>query len=145
MAHIPEGVQWFIAELVLEITVRGDVRNIVHKNLTLIRATSADDAYDRAFQLGIESEAQYENPTGNFVRIEFRGVSRLNVIYERLEDGAELIYEERVGVDENEIRKLIPPKGSLAVFRPITPSGGPDYSSKEIVDEAEKLLKGSKD
>ena len=135
VAYIPENVRWYLAELVLEITVEGDKRNVVHQNLTLVRASSANDAFAQANQLGIGSETQFENPAGNAVRIAFRGISRLNVVYDKLEHGAELRYDEEIGVPEDDIRQMIPPKESLSIFRKIEPSAGPDYSSKDILDE----------
>ena len=144
MAHIPKNARWFVAELVMEIAVESDARNVLHKNLMLIGAPSADEAYDRATRLGLSSEVQYENPTGKTVRISFRGIRRLDVIHDPLEHGAELLYEEQVQVPENDIRKLIPPKESLAAFRPITLSSGPDYSSREVLDEAAQTIRHSK-
>jgi hypothetical protein len=135
VAYIPEDTQWFLAELVMEITVTGDERTVVHKNLVLVGAHSADDAYQKATELGAQSESRFENPSGNIVRIVFRGVSKLYVIYDHLEHGAELMYEEEIGLTEEEIARLIPPKETLSIFRPVTPSKGPDYSCKEILDE----------
>src|SRR5579884_1320437 len=131
MAHIPENVEWYLAELILEISVSGDERNVVHKNLMLIKASSPDEAYAKAIQLGKQEEDVYENPSHRRVRTVFRGLSKLNVIYEPLEDGAELLFEEIVGVPEQDVRGWVLPKASLAVFRPITSKSGPDYSAKE--------------
>jgi hypothetical protein len=140
MGYIPKDVCWFIAELVLEIRVEGDPRIVLHKNLTLVRAASADEAYAHAIDLGAKSESQYENPSGRSVQIAFRGVSKLNVVHDHMEHGAELLYEELVGVSESEIGRLIPSKESLAIFRAIEPSTGPDYSSREILDEATEQI-----
>lgn len=143
MAYIPEGACWFVAELVMEITVMGDHRNIVHKNLLLVGANSADEAYEKARELGAQSETQFENPSGNTVRIVFRGISKLHVIHDRLEHGAELMYEEEIGLTANEINRLIPPRETLSIFRAITPTEGPDYSSKEILDEVRRDIGNS--
>jgi len=32
MAYIPTDAQWYVAEIVEQITVEGDSRNVVHKN-----------------------------------------------------------------------------------------------------------------
>lgn len=140
MAYISEDTHWFVAELVMDITVAGDQRNVVHKNLVLVSANSADDAYMKATELGAQSETQFENPSGNLVRIVFRGISKLRVVHDPLEHGAELMYEEEVSVTEDEIMRLIPPKETLSIFRAITPSKGPDYSSKEILDEVTREI-----
>jgi hypothetical protein len=139
MAYVPVDAKWYIAELVEEVTVEGDPRNVVHKNFLLIRAGSPEDAYQKATALGRESEASYANPEGKLVRVRFRGLSELNVIHDELEHGAELFYEERIGVPNDEIEKWILPKDQLTVFRPMGPAKTPDYSSQEILDEAERL------
>ena len=143
MAYVPEGRNWYIAELVVEITVGGDSRNVVHRNLVLVSADSPEEAYDASVRLGRHSEASYENPVGSPVRLLFRGVSKLSVIYERLEHGAELSYEEHVDIPAEEINRWIPPKNLLGVFRSIECSPGPDYSSKEILEEASDLVKNN--
>jgi len=61
------------AELVEEITVEDDPRNVVHQNLVLIRAVSADEAYEKARKIGKDGETSYDNPSGKAVRIRFRG------------------------------------------------------------------------
>jgi len=143
MAYIPTEAQWYIAELVEEITVEDDPRNVVHKNLVLIRAGSPEGAYDKALSLGREAETSYENPAGKHVRFTFRGLSELNVIHDELDDGAELLYEQKVGVPHHEIEKWVLPKEQLAVFRSIAPGDWPDYSSKETMDDVERLTGNS--
>jgi len=133
--------QWYIAELILEINVEGDTRNVVHKNLILIEASSADDAYSKAIAMGKQNEMAYENPHGKNVRISYRGINKLNLIDDPLEDGAELMYEEDIGMSSAQIDDLIRPKNMLAVFRGDMPTQGPDYRSKDIVNEAEELLR----
>ena len=38
MGHIPGNATWYIAELIMELAVDGDPKNVVHKNLVLIEA-----------------------------------------------------------------------------------------------------------
>src|SRR5437762_11462660 len=59
MAYIPENAKWYIATLIEEITVQGDARNVVHKNLVLVRADSPGEAYEKAQLLGKQAEASY--------------------------------------------------------------------------------------
>ncbi len=125
MAYIPPNAKWYLATLVQEITVAGDARNIVHKNLILIRANSPEEAYETAHKLGKESEVSYENPNGRVVRIEYRGLNQLNVIYDELEHGAEISFEEVVGMSSDQIQALLRPKEEMDVFLPIEPSSGP--------------------
>ena len=53
------SAEWYLAELVMKITVAGDPRNVVHQNLTLIRASSADEAYEKAIKIGKDGEDEY--------------------------------------------------------------------------------------
>lgn len=140
MAYIPINAKWYVAELVEEITVEGESANVVHKNLVLIRADSADEAYEKAQARGREAEDSYANPAGQQVCVRFRGITELNVVHDELEDGAELLYEEHVGVDSAEIQKWIPTKHQLAIFRQTERRKSPDYSAAEIVEDAERLL-----
>jgi hypothetical protein len=52
MGYIPEDAKWYLAEIVEEITVEEDSRNVVHRNLHLIRADSPEEAYRKAIELG---------------------------------------------------------------------------------------------
>jgi Domain of unknown function (DUF4288) len=133
---------WYLAELVVRIVVDGDNRIVAQKNLTLIKANSAAEAYVRATIVGEEHTMSYMNPQGRQVHIQFMGLSRLNVAYDRLEHGAELLYDEYVGISDQHIQELIVPKHLLSVFRKAEPSPGPDYSSSDILNEASKLIGG---
>ncbi len=125
---------WFIAELVMEITVSGDSRNVVHHNHVLIRASSNEEAYSKAALLGGRGETAYKNPAGEAVRIRFVGIADLDEILDPLEDGAEVLFRYTVDVSKQELESLIPDKARLRVFAPKTRSAGPDYASAEIVD-----------
>jgi hypothetical protein len=140
MAYIPQNAKWYVAEIVEEISIEEDPRNVVHVNLVLIRADSPDEAYARALQLGKQSEMQYENPSNKQVSIRFRGLKSLEVVHDELEHGTELRYSERVAISEEEVTKLVTPKDELDVFTPISQSNGPDYSSREILEQAKKAL-----
>lgn len=144
MAYIPADATWYIAEIVIEIRVGRESRNVIHRNLTLIRAHSPNEAYSCAKKIGEEHEREYENPQGRPVRFIFRGISRLNVIHEPLDHGSEILYEEDVSVPEAKIQKMIPSKDSLSVFRPIERSTGPDYASRQILEEARSIVKSNK-
>jgi hypothetical protein len=146
MKQTSSGAEWYLAELVMEITVSGATRNVVHRNLVLVRAGSPDAAFDKAIHFGRAAETSYENPAGQFVQIKFCGLSKLELTYEDLEDGAELTFEEHIGVQEAEIEALIPPRNELSAF--VVPKPGrehdPDYRSKAFIEmvvdqmEAEK-------
>jgi hypothetical protein len=116
MAFIPKGARWYLAELVIEYTVDGDPRNVVHVNMHLVEADSPEHAYEKAMALGRASEQGYANSAGREVRVVFRGLQNLDVIHDPLEDGAELAYTEKVAVPEAELRGLLRIKKDLGVF-----------------------------
>ena len=143
MAYIPENAKWYLAAMVEEITVEGDSRSVVHKNYILIRGESPEDAYEKAQELGKRSDVSYDNPGGRLVQIKFRGLSQLNVIHDELEHGAELLYEELLGLSEEQVEALVRPKEDLGVFQPTSPRAGPDYSSRQVLEEARRLIEGA--
>jgi hypothetical protein len=138
MAFIPKDSKWYLAWLVEEITVEDDPRNIVHTNLMLVRADSPDEAYERAIDLGKQAEISYENPDGKSVVCAFRGIRDMNVIHDELEHGAELNYEEKVGVTNDDIERLLTPRERLTIFRPDDNSPKPSYIAKDIAEELER-------
>jgi hypothetical protein len=135
MAYIPKSAKWYLAEIVQQITVEGDPRNVVHTNLVPVRADSPEEAYQKALELGTGGDQSYENPDGKRVTFRFRGLHDLNVIHDELEHGAELIYSEDLDLDEAAIRDWVAPREELGVFIPITPSTGPNYASRDVIDE----------
>ncbi len=127
MSYIPEDARWFLAELVEEIRVEDDPRNVVHINMVLIEANTPELAYERALELGDELNSTYHNPDGKLVTVTFRGLHKLNVVYDELEHGAELFYHEHIDLPETKIAALITDKQHLSVFKPRIP---PDLSAK---------------
>jgi hypothetical protein len=138
MAFIPKDAKWYLAWLIQEIIVEDDSRNIVHTNLLLVRANSPDEAYNKAIDLGKESEISYENPAGKSVVCAFRGIKDLNVIHDELAHGAELNYEEKVGVSNEEIERMLRSKEELTVFHSEEISAKPNYLVKDIAEELER-------
>jgi hypothetical protein len=118
MAFIPEQARWYIADVVLEHAIEDDPRNVVHINILLVEASSPEDAFAQALELGRSHEMEYLNTDGKQVTVRFRGLRALNVIHDELEHGAELLYEEEVGVPESRIRGWVREKSELNVFRP---------------------------
>jgi hypothetical protein len=142
MGYIPEDAKWYIAELVMEFQIEGDSRNVVHVNIVLIRADSPEEAFEKAEQLGREDEDTYKNPDNHTVTVTYRGIRALNVIHDELEHGAELMYEEKIGICEDKLQAMLTPKSELAIFRPWQPkdSSVPDYSSKEVMEEVRRMM-----
>ncbi len=142
MGYIPKDAKWYIAELVMEFQIEGDSRNVVHVNIVLIRADSPEEAFEKAEQLGREAEGTYKNPDNHTVTVTYRGIRDLNVIHDDLEHGAELMYEEKIGICEDKLQAMLTPKSELAIFRPWQPkdSSVPDYSSKEVMEEVRRMM-----
>jgi hypothetical protein len=141
MAYIPKHPKWWLATVVEEIRVEGAKRNIIHLNYVLVRADSAENAYSKAMKMGKQASSDYRNPAGKKVRIRFRGLRNLDVIHDDLEDGSELMFQERLGLSEPAIRKLVRPKRQLEAFLPVRRRPGrPDYMSKEIMDKLRQTL-----
>lgn len=142
MAYIPKDAKWYIAELVMECKIEGESQNVVHVNIILIRADSPEEAFEKAEAFGREDESSYLNPKNQQVSWRYRGLRALNVIHDELEDGAELMFEEKIGIPEERLQKMIYPKHKLNVFRPIQPrdSSQPNYGCQEIIEEALKII-----
>ena len=131
MGYIPVDAEWYIAEMVMEITVHGARCNVLHRNLILLKARSPQEAYDKAIQTGQDGQTTHTNPKNQLVEIRFRGISKLDVVYDAIEDGAELAYEELLGVPETQIQQMIPPKEKLEAFIP--PNPGQEHDPEEAV------------
>lgn len=139
MAYIPRDAKWYVAETVERLQVQGAPRAVVHVNLRLIEATGPATAYRKALALGKAAEITYLNPKGRKVSIEFLGLRDLNVVHDRLEHGAELLYRQYVGLTVAAARKLVTRRTKLSVFRPRQRPSGPDYASADVVEAALRL------
>ncbi|PSM30698.1 DUF4288 domain-containing protein [Haliangium sp. UPWRP_2] len=142
MSHIPKDASWYIAELIERVSVAGDPRLVVHRNLRLIRADSPEAAYTKALALGSEGETTYLNPAGQQVSIEFLGLADLSVIYDPLEDGAEIAYTRYIVGSRQESEQFVRNRNDLTVFAQVPPADGPDYSAKDVVAMLNKPLDG---
>jgi hypothetical protein len=106
---------------VVEFTVEGEDGNLVHYNMTLVRADSAEEAYEKALQYGGQQENTYTNSDGRTVNVRFRGLRDLYVVYDQIEDGAELLYEEAEDLTQEQLMASIRSKESLSAFQPWEP------------------------
>lgn len=118
MAYIPKDAKWYLAEIVEQVQVAGEVKSLVHINTTLIRAGSPEEAYERSLERGKQSEMSYPNTDGEIVTVRFRGLRNLHVIHEELEHGSEILYERKEDVNEEQIRQFVRSKAELSVFLP---------------------------
>ncbi len=133
-------VNWYLADLVVRFDVQDDPRGVIHINRCLVEAADAEQAYVKAIALGKEYDQEYPNPAGKKVRGRFLGLFDLLEIYEPLEDGSEIAYEERIGISDLEARRLVSAREQLGVFRKEFPSAPPDYSAAEIIHEVDDIL-----
>ena len=138
MGFVPKDAEWYLAEIVQEITVADDSLNVVWRNLTLVHANSPDDAYEKALHLGRSGDTEYKNPAGKLVTVRFRGLSFLDVICDPLEHGAELMFQSNIDVAQEDLQRMLLTKEELQLFRPITRLDGPDVASGEVVREVEE-------
>jgi hypothetical protein len=115
---IPNGTEWYISELVEEFRPADQTENLVHINTVLIKADSPEVAYEKAIALGESANRVFTNTDGVEVAVRFRGLRGLYPVYDGLEDGAELLYEEHEGMSDEAIATMVKPKESLAVFSP---------------------------
>jgi hypothetical protein len=134
MGYVPKDAEWYIVDLIIEMRIEGEERNVVHVNTMLVRADSPERAFDEALKLGVQHEDVYENTDGKRVSVKFRGLAHLDVIHDSLEHGAELTYSQKVGLSEDEIAHLVVDKAGLALFSEQEPFTGPNYAPKCIMD-----------
>lgn len=118
MAHTPNEPRWYLAEIVEEIKIEDENTSTVHLNLVLVRANSPQEAFDRSLELGKKAEVSYKNTDGKHVTSIIRGLHDLNLIWDELEHGAEIIYERFDEVTEERIQALVKPKERLGIFIP---------------------------
>jgi hypothetical protein len=144
MTYIPDDEKWYIAEIIMECQIEDDPRNIVHINIVLVRADSPEEAFEKAEKLGHEEEDNYPNTEGKMVTFRYRGLRNLLEVHDELEHGGELMFEESIGVSEADLQGMISSKSNLSVFQEPQPKNPlrPNYSSKEIMDEVNRRIKG---
>jgi hypothetical protein len=133
MAFIPSDAKWYVAELIEEIRVEGDSRSVVHRNFVLVHADSPEESYQRALDLGREHEVTYDNREGKKVTIVFRGLRDLSIIHDELEHGAELMYVRHVGLEHDEIERLVRSKDELGVFSSDADENLPDFIDGDLM------------
>jgi hypothetical protein len=120
---------WFLADVVMHVTVEDDPRSEVHINSVLVQADTSEQAHAAAVKLGRDAESRYENESGKRVRFRFRGLTDLFRIEGRLEHGTEITA--KYGLSEEQVRGLVTRKNRLAVFghKPGRDPRSPDYMS----------------
>jgi hypothetical protein len=114
---IPKDMEWFLAELIQQFTFV-DGSYSIWVNTVLVKATSVEQAYEKALGFGeAYNSLTSTDEDGDEVKVTFRGLRDLYLIYDKLEDGAELIYTEFEEIAEEEIAAMVTPKEKLAAFQ----------------------------
>ena len=133
---IPKDTEWFLADLIQELKVADAEDSTVWINTHLIRASSPDEAYEKALNRGKLYEHFWTNTDGEQVVSRFRGLRDLLLVYEKLEDGAEIMWEEQEDVSEQDIQEMIKARAQLGAIeahgakRTKVPTGGGNHVNK---------------
>lgn len=132
---------FYVAEIVQEIIVEGSETNVVWTNFVLVQADSGDEAFEKALELGMQSESSWTNSDDNLVTVSFKGLHDLHEIDGDLEHGTELLYEQKIGMNASDLASWVKPKERLGIFRTsINPVTEPPLVTKESVARIEADL-----
>jgi hypothetical protein len=134
--------RWYVAELVIAISVAGHTETVVHENLVLVNAGSDAEAYERALEVGQHYNDTEINPEGREVVVEFLGVNDLVHMHDNLEHGAELCFNEHLAASKESVRAKLPARDNLRLFQTGRVSSI-DYRSREMVEQMKKLSRDS--
>ena len=108
-------------------------RCLAWENTILVRARDRDAAYRKATtqaRLGHGNEAR--DSAGRKGAWRYEGLTMLLPVYERLEDGAEILWNEHSGRTVKSIRALARPKSRLPVFDDSESNRGGKRSNKPL-------------
>jgi len=84
----------------------------VYENTRLLRAKSREEAYRKATELGGAGRPSRTN-AGEW---RFAGISMLLPVYDKIEDGAEILWDDRRRIPLSRIKKMVKGKNQLSVF-----------------------------
>ena len=87
------------------------------ENLILLKAINSENAYRKAIKYGYKEEYKSINTDGDFIEWKFAGVRDLVEVGNKIYDTVELTFTEDLTKNYNLIRKLIPPKNNLSIFK----------------------------
>lgn len=94
-------------------TLTPNSRCLVWQNTRLIRARNRDEAYRKAVRLaGVGDGSRTQG--GHWRSV---GISLLLPVYEDIEDGVEILWEESKSMPVSKIQRLVKTKRQLSVFR----------------------------
>jgi hypothetical protein len=90
MVDSPETARWYIAELVEELILDGNIRNVIHRKTRVIFADCQEDAYQKALSLSQEHEPTYLNQTLKGAQTRYWGLNELNLLQNETEIPSQL-------------------------------------------------------
>jgi hypothetical protein len=114
---------WYIAEIIekcepVNRNENQDLRRVTTwGNHHLIKATSAEKAYEKAVQIGKSGEYKFTNTDKIEMEWIFVGVADLIPIYEDIEDGAEIMWTDYGFISERRTKRI--PKTKNDILRNI--------------------------
>lgn len=119
--QIKNNGNWYIAEVVQRAEDVGkdktnpNRRCTVWINSILIKAASPEKAYEKACNLGKENygSLRYKAVAGNTLQWKFLGVRDIIPIYEDIEDGAEIMWEDLGEISAKRSERMIRDKCTL--------------------------------
>lgn len=119
---------WWIASYVLRAAwddvprPKSSSRQLIWKNTIVLKASNRNQAYTKAMRLGKLAQSNFWNKTSRKGRWVFEGLSSLLPIYEKFDDGAEVLWQE-YNISFKKMRSWIKRKHALETFDD-TPSLG---------------------
>lgn len=134
--------QWYLAQLIIEQKFEHG-GNLLDFNFALISATSDEDAYNLALEVGhryehsylvadIEDPREWEQAEKELVTSVFRGLRNLSLIGPNLEHGTVMYREKPRLLTEDEIGEIVTPKEEQSVFTDWIPKNAEWYIAEII-------------
>ena len=120
------AVSWYVASYLLRfVEIQAALKNNPRRkfrsweNTVLVKARSPEHAYAKVTRIGRAKTRPYRGgPKGIPVRLVYEGVTDLLPVYEKLRDGAEIMWTERTPRTVRTLRTLVKSKKVLlARFR----------------------------
>ncbi|AXQ30477.1 DUF4288 domain-containing protein [Solimonas sp. K1W22B-7] len=114
-------VGWYVASYLLRFTERGkqglndpEARFLTWENTVLVKARGLDQAYEKVARLAKQNTGPYKGgPSGVPVQWVFEGITEILPIYEKIEDGAEIMWAEHKPRKLKNIRASVRKKGEF--------------------------------
>ena len=114
-------VGWYVVSYLLRFVELNDERKdddearfLSWENTILVRARTLDDAYKKGMTVARENAKPYKGgPEGVPVQWKLMGITDVLPIYEKLGDGAEILWTERAPRKLKNLKQMVRPKGSF--------------------------------